>query len=151
MTKSDINSGDAENRRGIDFFVLAHQQVMCCLFANHNTNLSSKFGDQTPKIVPKLVKIVFVKSENNLSDSYTKTSVFESYIKNENYMSNAIQMQKESQMHAKNMQNACKMHAQCIMHVKCMQNARTMQNACNLVCREYANNVKQHVANVYTI
>ena len=34
------------------------------------------------------VKIVFVKSENNLADSYTKTSGFESYIRNKNYMSN---------------------------------------------------------------
>ena len=34
------------------------------------------------------VKIVFVKSENNLADSYTKTSGYESYIKNQSYMSN---------------------------------------------------------------
>lgn len=34
------------------------------------------------------VKIVFVKSENYLADSYTKTSGYESYMKNKNYMSN---------------------------------------------------------------
>ena len=34
------------------------------------------------------VKIVFVRSENNLADSYTKTAGYESYIKNQEYMSN---------------------------------------------------------------
>ena len=64
MTKFDINSGDAENRRGIDFFVIAHQHMSLCPIANDNIGLAAKYGTQIPQITELACRYVCALNRN---------------------------------------------------------------------------------------
>ncbi len=50
MPKFGIRSGDAENRRGIDFFVIAHQHMLLRPIVNDNIRLAAKYGTKIPQI-----------------------------------------------------------------------------------------------------
>ena len=52
MPQFGINSGDAGNRRGIDFHVHRHQHMGCFPTLYSNIGLAAKFGAQIPNIDP---------------------------------------------------------------------------------------------------
>ena len=57
MPQFGIDSGDDENRRGIDLFVITHQRVMC-------TRLTAKYGEEIPKVTPRTHIYVCVLNSN---------------------------------------------------------------------------------------
>ena len=60
MPQFGINSGDAENWRGIDFRVDKHQRMICCHIAYNNITsiLAAKYGMHISKIARKTYEYV---------------------------------------------------------------------------------------------
>ena len=64
MPQFGINSGDAENWRGIDFCVDKHQRMICCHITYNNIILAAKSGMHISKIARKTYEYVCALKHN---------------------------------------------------------------------------------------
>ena len=64
MLKFSINSGDGENRRGIDFCVDKHQRMGCYHIVYNNIILAAKSGMHISKIARKTYEYVCALKHN---------------------------------------------------------------------------------------
>ena len=64
MPEFGINSGDAGNRRGIDFCVHKHQRVKCLHIIYNKGRPAAKSGEYIPKIALKTSTYVCVQQHN---------------------------------------------------------------------------------------